>query len=86
MDTWPYSVKSAPSYQCFGNDTTLTYTSGAANRAKFTNYVEGIYVGYRYYVTRGMVDRDAGYIYEDEVQYSFGHGLSYTTFDKSIVS
>ena len=85
VDTWPYSVKSAPSYQCFGNDTTLTYTSGAANRAKFTNYVEGIYVGYRYYVTRGMVDRDAGYIYEDEVQYSFGHGLSYTTFDKSIV-
>ena len=85
VDTWPYSVKSAPSYQCFGNDTTLTYTSGAANRAKFTNYVEGIYVGYRYYVTRGMVDREAGYTYEDEVQYSFGHGLSYTTFDKSIV-
>ena len=85
VDTWPYSVKSAPSYQCFGNDSTLTYTSGAANRAKFTNYVEGIYVGYRYYVTRGMTDRDAGYIYEDEVQYSFGHGLSYTTFDKSIV-
>ena len=85
VDTWPYSVKSAPSYQCFGNDSTLTYTSGAANRAKFTNYVEGIYVGYRYYVTRGMTDRGAGYIYEDEVQYSFGHGLSYTTFDKSIV-
>ncbi len=85
VDTWPYDVKSAPSYQNFGNDTTLTYTSGAANRAAFTNYQEGIYVGYRYYVTRGMVDRDDGYIYEDEVQFSFGHGLSYTTFDKSIV-
>ena len=85
VDTWPYNVKSAPSYQNFGNDTTLTYTSGAANRANFTNYVEGIYVGYRYYVTRGMVDRDNGYKYEDEVQFSFGHGLSYTTFDKSIV-
>ena len=82
VDTWPYSVKSAPSYQNFGNDTTLSYTSGAANGAKFTNYLEGIYVGYRYYVTRGMVDPD--YKYEDEVQYSFGHGLSYTTFDKSI--
>ncbi len=81
VDTWPYSVKSAPSYQCFGNDTTLTYTSGAANRAKFTNYVEGIYVGYRYYVTaakEGFID------YDEEVQYSFGHGLSYTKFDKSI--
>ena len=82
VDTWPYDVKSAPSYQNFGNDTTLSYTSGAANRAKFTNYWEGIYVGYRYYVTRAMVDDD--YNYEDEVQYSFGHGLSYTTFDKSI--
>ena len=81
VDTWPYSVKSAPSYQCFGNDTTLTYTSGAANRQKFTNYIEGIYVGYRYYVTAAK----EGYIdYDDEVQFSFGHGLSYTTFDKSI--
>ncbi len=82
VDTWPYDVKSAPSYQNFGNDTTLTYTSGAANRSKFTNYQEGIYVGYRYYVTRGMTD--SSYKYKDEVQYSFGHGLSYTTFDKFI--
>ncbi len=81
VDTWPYDVKSAPSYQNFGNDTTLTYSSGAAKGAKFTNYHEGIYVGYRYYVTAAK----EGYIdYDDEVQYSFGHGLSYTTFDKSI--
>ena len=81
VDTWPYSVKSAPSYQNFGNDTTLTYTSGAASGQKFTNYIEGIYVGYRYYVTAAK----EGYIdYDDEVQFSFGHGLSYTTFDKSI--
>ncbi len=81
VDTWPYDVKSAPSYQNFGNDTTLRYTSGAANNAYFTNYIEGIYVGYRYYVTAAK----EGYIdYDDEVQFSFGHGLSYTTFDKSI--
>ena len=80
VDTWPYDVKSAPSYQNFGNDTTLTHTGGSTG--KFTNYLEGIYVGYRYYVTRGMTDPD--YKYKDEVQYSFGHGLSYTTFDKSI--
>ena len=81
VDTWPYDVKSAPSYQNFGNDTTLTYSSGAARGAAFTNYHEGIYVGYRYYVTAAK----EGYIdYDDEVQYSFGHGLSYTTFDKSI--
>ena len=81
VDTWPYDVKSAPSYQNFGNDTTLSYTSGAASGQKFTNYLEGIYVGYRYYVTAAK----EGYIdYDDEVQFSFGHGLSYTTFDKSI--
>ncbi len=82
VDTWPYDVKSAPSYQNFGNDTTTSYTSGVARGSKFTNYQEGIYVGYRYYVTRGMVD--STYKYKDEVQFSFGHGLSYTTFDKSI--
>ena len=83
VDTWPYDVKSAPSYQSFGNDTTKKYTSGAANGSNFVNYAEGIYVGYRYYVTRGKVDPD--YDYKKEVQYSFGHGLSYTTFDKSIL-
>ena len=66
----------------FGNDTTLQYTTGVAKGQSFVNYNEGIYVGYRYYVTRAKVDPT--FIYEDYVQYSFGHGLSYTTFDKSI--
>ena len=83
VDTWPYDVTSAPSYQSFGNDTTATYESGAAKGSKFVNYAEGIYVGYRYYVTRAKVDSD--YDYYENVQYSFGHGLSYTTFDKSIL-
>ena len=81
VDTWPYDVKSAPSYQNFGNDTTLSHTGGSTG--KFTEYLEGIYVGYRYYVTRAKVDND--FDYDENVQFSFGHGLSYTTFDKSIV-
>ena len=80
VDTWPYDVTSAPSYQCFGNNTTLTHTG--ASSGKFNEYLEGIYVGYRYYVTRAK--EDSNFKYEDYVQYSFGHGLSYTTFDKSI--
>ena len=81
VDTWVYDVKSAQSYQNFGNDTTLSHTGASTGR--FTNYLEGIYVGYRYYVTRAMVDDT--FDYDEYVQYSFGHGLSYTTFDKSIV-
>ena len=47
----------------------------------FVNYVEGIYVGYKYYETAS----DEGAIkYEDKVQYPFGYGLSYTTFDQKI--
>ncbi len=81
VDTWPRSMTSAPSYQNFGNATTLTHTGASTGR--FVEYIENIYVGYRYYVTRGMVDDD--FDYDDEVRWSFGYGLSYTTFDKSIV-
>ena len=47
----------------------------------FVNYVEGIYVGYKYYETAS----DDGVIkYEDHVQYPFGYGLSFTTFEQKI--
>ena len=47
----------------------------------FVNYVEGIYVGYKYYETaaaEGVIDYDA------TVQYPFGYGLSYTTFTQKM--
>lgn len=51
-------------------------------------YVEGIYVGYRYYETRYedfVLGRDGvgDYTYADVVSRPFGYGLSYTTFDFS---
>lgn len=47
----------------------------------FTDYVEGIYTGYKYYETAS----DDGVInYDDYVQYPFGYGLSYTTFSQEI--
>lgn len=47
----------------------------------FTNYVEGIYVGYKYYETAAA----EGFInYDDIVQYPFGYGLSYTTFTQEM--
>ena len=47
----------------------------------FVNYVEGIYVGYKYYETAAA---DGAIKYEDHVQYPFGYGLSYTTFTQEI--
>jgi beta-glucosidase len=47
----------------------------------FVNYVEGIYVGYKYYET--AADENA-IVYEDQVQYPFGYGLSYTTFEQKL--
>ena len=55
------------------------YTPGQT--PTFVNYVEGIYVGYKFYETaadEGLIDYDA------MVRYPFGYGLSYTTFEQEM--
>ena len=53
----------------------------AGTSPSFVNYVEGIYVGYKFYETaadEGLID------YDKEVVYPFGYGLSYTTFTQEM--
>lgn len=94
VDTFAYDLTSAPSYYNAGD---FSYSNTEAGNAAifagtgdaavgnlpnyYVNYAEGIYVGYRYYETAaadGFID------YDSTVQYPFGYGLSYTTFDQRL--
>ena len=86
-DTFIRDFTQAPYWNNFGlaiydnmNEFTILdsdpYVPGT--RPHYVHYVEGIYVGYKYYETaakEGFID------YDNVVQYPFGHGLSYTTFE-----
>ncbi|MFA6829730.1 MAG: glycoside hydrolase family 3 N-terminal domain-containing protein [Bacilli bacterium] len=114
-DTLPYDFTQNLSYEYSGYEGVSFYKnySGAYGVNQTTNggvtkrpslpyldYVEGIYVGYRYYETadaensfatekrqvldqNGSVKEVSGY--DAVVQYPFGFGLSYTTFDWEII-
>lgn len=47
----------------------------------FINYADGIYVGYKYYETAAA---EGVFEYDDVVQYPFGHGLSYSSFEQEM--
>lgn len=83
VDTYAYDAASAPASVNFGDYTITNSTVEAAN--KYMVYAEGIYVGYRYYETRyeDVVlgnESVSDYSYEEQVQFPFGYGLSYTQF------
>ena len=90
-DTFIYDMTNAP---WWNNGEKIEYTNLADMAVEgmnagtsqvyapaFTNYVEGIYVGYKYYETaaqEGFID------YDKTVQYPFGYGLSYTEFEQKM--
>ncbi|MFC4223133.1 beta-glucosidase [Lysinibacter cavernae] len=74
VDTWAYDVESNPAVANTGNFQYLD-ANGEPMERFFTNNLEGIYVGYRYYETFLSPDD-----YATTVQYPFGYGLSYTNF------
>ena len=80
-DTYAYDLTTAPAYWNAGD---FTY---ANLNHHYVEYAEGIYVGYRFYETR-YVDNTTGVCdeaaYAKAVQYPFGYGLSYTSFEQTI--
>lgn len=64
----------------------------AYEQVSYTDYAEGIYIGYKWYETADAegywdsVSNEYGTGYEGVVQYPFGYGLSYTSFDWQVVN
>lgn len=91
VDTWAADFTKDPTWYNTGvygsqyGNRYLTH-AGESSEFAFVNYEEGIYVGYRYYETRGYEEEKAGNAlwYGENVVYPFGYGLSYTTFDWDI--
>ena len=89
-DTYVEDLTASPWWNNFG-DFKYTNTEEINSNASgfdpagaspsFVNYVEGIYVGYKFYETaadESLID------YDKEVVYPFGYGLSYTTFTQEM--
>jgi len=113
VDTYASNLKLAPSFQNVGDNnfgdaqrsgnnwvTNDQYVlDGTTPQAfYFTDYEEGIYVGYKYYETRaasyagpiaGLEEKsyaDGEEWYQDNVVYPFGYGLSYTSFSWDVAN
>ena len=90
VDTYVSNLKNAPWWNNFGDfkytnteelNADSSFFDPEGTTPSFVNYVEGIYVGYKFYETAA----DEGLInYDDEVVFPFGYGLSYTSFTKEM--
>jgi beta-glucosidase len=90
VDTFVSDLTAAPNYNNIGSFTydnmddysvENMFAEGGYASPSFVDYVEGIYVGYRFYETaaeEGLIN------YDDAVVYPFGYGLSYTTFTQEM--
>ena len=82
-DTFVYDLTTTPTFNNFGmlHYTNMDEFAVEDTLPSFVNYVEDIYVGYKFYetaATEGLID------YDKTVQYPFGYGLSYTTFSQTL--
>ena len=101
-DTYAYDFKTSPAFVTSGQEGLGAYTNGAGlypttvtdtsepigkfPQVSYCDYLEDIYVGYKWYETadaEGFWNDKGGY--RSVIQYPFGYGLSYTTFEKEVV-
>lgn len=89
IDTFVYDLTATPTWNNFGNmlyDNMNDFEAdsfGTKVTPAFVNYIENIYVGYKFYETaaaEGLID------YDKTVVYPFGYGLSYTSFTQTLNS
>lgn len=98
VDIYPADFTKDPVWINFG-DNSQSSADGKSNTAyaeggkdvsgyNMVMYEEGVYLGYRYYETRGKVEADNGNSewYDENVIFPFGYGLSYTNFEQTIKS
>ncbi|KUH59207.1 hypothetical protein AUL39_02425 [Tractidigestivibacter scatoligenes] len=87
-DLWARDMRLAPSFNTMGEhrytDVHDFYPGNetTGDGARFMEYLEGVYVGYRYFETAaamGALD------YDNAVTFPFGYGLSYTSFSWSLL-
>jgi len=88
VDIWDADLLANPAMANFTPDRTYTNTAETQIAANYqglyyAEYEEGMYYGYRYYETAaalGALD------YDTAVDFPFGYGLSYTSFEQEILS
>lgn len=104
VDIYPADFTADPTYQNLG---VHTYSNLDVTKPGFmpgneetyarmyTEYQEGVYMGYRYYETAdlmddgfvyGELDSQGGFAAPGAVCYPFGYGLSYTTYEQELVN
>nr|MCR4674966.1 glycoside hydrolase family 3 C-terminal domain-containing protein [Lachnospiraceae bacterium] len=104
VDTYVSDLTKDPSYQSIGVNTYSNVDSLMAGfigdeyseiKRTYNEYMEGVYMGYRYYETADVMDDSFVYGQLDgkgsvtesgEVIYPFGYGLSYTDFEQKITN
>ena len=89
VDTVYTNYQNDPTWQNFGdniksNGNHYLNQDGSDANQFYVEYEENIYLGYRYYETRGHIDGEDWY--KSNVVYPFGFGLSYTTFEQEITN